>query len=279
MLRNDGLVQLQNGSWTALLSPEIGGSVLALAKDGAHVLRASASKAVTDPLDAACYPCAPWFGRLYGGFSFRGRRWPLAPTHPAEPDAALHGLVWTRPWTITAATASAATLTCAAPAEANGFPFAFAAEQTFALRENGLHQTLRVRNEAEVPAPFGLGLHPFFPRSADARLHFAARRLWCFRAGGGGDAWPVPPALDFTSGASLPAQTQDMTFLEFGGRVVIETGGETVTVTSDAPHLHLYAPAEGDFFCLEPVTHPPGAFGDEVLEPGATIAVSLQIEA
>ena len=279
MLRNDGLLALRNGLWTALLSPRNGGTVAALTKSGAPVLRATNDRLSADPMEAASYPCAPWFGRLFAGLSFDGRHWPLAQTHAAEPNAALHGHVWMRPWAVAAATSSTATLTCAHAGDVGAFPFAFSAEQTFDLVEQGLRSTLRIRNESEETAPFGLGLHPHFPRTDRTTLQLRARGLWRFRVGGGGEESAIPDALNFARGAPLPAETQDVTFLGFGGVAVIETGGAPVAIESDAPHLHLYAPAGASFFCLEPVTHPPGAFGSETLDPGAAMAVSLRIDA
>ncbi|MBY0422555.1 MAG: hypothetical protein K2Q06_09640, partial [Parvularculaceae bacterium] len=208
-----------------------------------------------------------------------GRRHALMPTHPSEPAAALHGHGLIRPWRIAAATAGAATLSLNHEGDVGAFPLAFSSEQTFALAESGLEQILRVKNESRTPGPFGLGLHPFFRRGRRSLLQFRAQRLWRFQVGGGGAEADIPPALDFSAGAVLAEEALDVTFLGFGGAAVIENDGAIVRIESDAPHLHLYAPAQSDFFCLEPVTHAPGAFGADILEPGETLAIRLTIAA
>ena len=59
----------------------------------------------------------------------------------------------------------------------------------------------------------------------------------------------------------------------------------TITVSADgAPHLHLYAPADGSALCLEPVSHTPDALNRApeemvVLPPGCSASLTMRIAA
>lgn len=266
-------MQLDYGGWRLRLVPEHGGTVASLSKDGRDVLRPAASiEAIgRDPRAAAHYPCAPWFNRLFGGFDFGGRHWPLDPI--LDPCAALHGEGWVNAWRIATADQNHARLQFAHRDTRYGrFPFAFTAEQTFRLTHDAFELELRVRNDHDRPAPFGLGLHPFFVRTADTRIAFAA----------GGPASPPPTGISsWRSGAgdALPVETIDHSFIGFGGEATVTTGGSVLRLTSRAPTLHLYAPAGEDFLCLEPVTHAAGEFGGDVLAPGQWLALSLELSA
>lgn len=266
-------MQLDHGGWRLRLVPEHGGTIASLSLDGRDVLRpAETVEAIArDPRAAAHYPCAPWFNRLYGGFDFGGRRWPLDPILDLE--AALHGEGWVNAWRIAAADQKSARLRFEHRDTGRGrFPFAFTAEQTFRLTADAFRLELRVRNDHDGPAPFGLGLHPFFARTADTRIAFTAQ----------GPASPAPsgkPHWRPDGELPLPPETLDHSFPGFAGSASVRTGGALIKLTSSAPTLHLYAPAGEDFLCLEPVTHAAGEFGRDVLSPGDWLTVSLEIRA
>jgi aldose 1-epimerase len=76
----------------------------------------------------------------------------------------------------------------------------------------------------------------------------------------------------------LPASTIDHAFAGFGGSATISGEGRMIALTSDAPFLHVFAPAGEDYFCLEPVSHLPGVFpGAERLKPGEALSLSMTV--
>src|SRR4029450_13931939 len=92
-----------------------------------------------------------------------------------------HGNGWRRRWDVVEQTPAGATLELvhsAAGSSAHEWPFAYRARQTFALAPNELSMTLSIVNPGDVPFPFGLGWHPFFPRNASTVLGFAAASVW-----------------------------------------------------------------------------------------------------
>lgn len=273
---------LHHGGLAAEIAPDLGGTVLSLAIGGKDVLRRGAREAVAaDPRAAASFPCLPWFGRLFGGLTFGESRWDVAPTLPAcDPRHPLHGEAWTRPWAVTAHTDVFLECRFASDGVQEGrFPFAYEARQIAQIAEGAFGLALILRNSGAAPMPAGLGLHPYFPRRAETALAFAAGGLWTPAPEGGGAESAIPPELDFAQGAPLPARAIDHSFTGFQGRIEIRQPDMTVRLAADAPILHVYAPAGADFFCLEPVTHLPGAFGSDVLAPKEQMRLSLNIAA
>lgn len=264
----DEETRLVYGDWEAGFAPALGGALLYLRRRGADMLRPAPSleAARQDPRNAACFPCVPYFGRLARGLDFAGRHFDLAPTLPAcDPDNAIHGEGWVSPWRIVEQTPASLTARFDYAPQRGRFPFPYRAEQKLTLDASGFAATLSIENAGPSPMPAGLGLHPYFRRTSQTRLAFSAGNFW---TPPDGPLAPPPDALG-SEAAPLPAATRDDTYAGFGGRVAIEDGRRRVVLASDAPALHLFAPACENFFCLEPVTHLPGAFVQGVSGPGA----------
>lgn len=249
-------VEISSGRITAVLAPALGGAVMSLSCGGRDILRRAASlhAVAADPREAACYPMVPWFSRLPGGLDFAGRHYDLAPTLPVcDPSHALHGHGWVNPWIVTDRTDDG--LSCAfehIPARLL-FPFPFRAVQRFSVSGTAFRIDLAVTNTGGQPMPAGLGLHPFFPSGDGAAVAFMRERV------------------------VLGDKPVDDSFADWGPCAQLEAAGATLEIASDAPILHVYAPKEAPFFCAEPVTHFPGRFGENVLQPGETQNVFLII--
>ncbi|MEQ8749123.1 MAG: hypothetical protein RIC52_05040 [Amphiplicatus sp.] len=280
------VIRLSAGNWEAAVAPAFGGSLLFLRRAGADILRSaiSANAVAADPRNGACFPCVPYFGRLAGGLTVDGRRWPLDPTLPAcDPANPLHGEGWVSPWRASAQTPSSLTIGFEHAPSPGRFPFPYRAEQTLTLDDKGLTVFLSIENTGAAPMPAGLGLHPYFARVDDTRLAFSAERYW---TPPDGPLSALPDALGQGAGAPLPPSTRDHSYAGFGGAVAIESGGQRILLKSDAPALHLYAPGGRDYYCLEPVTHLPGAFTGDAkmsaarsLEPGERLSLTMFIGA
>ncbi len=282
------MITISSGDYDLDVAPDHGGAILSFRCKGADILRSGDEAAVArDPRNAACYPCAPYFGRIEGGISFAGRRWAVGPTLPiCDASSALHGEGWISPWEILERTDQRLECRFAHGAEEAGrYPFPYEARQVFELSEGGLSVTLSLKNSGNEPMPGGLALHPFFPRRADIAVRFAARRFWTPPQGSArGRLSPLPDALGAGRFAALPAETRDHAYAGFDGEAGIRSAGRDILVKSDALIVHLFAPARASYFCLEPVTHLPGAltdrvtgYGGEVLAPGASLSLSMSL--
>ena len=276
---------LGSGGWEAELRPEIGGALASLTFEGAEVLR-TMPQGATSPLDAACFPLAPYCNRIRDGrFRFGDREVALPLNFPPERHS-IHGLSWQRPWRVESAAANK----CVIVDDYDGsgpWPWAYRAEQRVRLGQKGCAITLLLTNRGDTPMPAGIGLHPYFRGSSDTRLRFAAGRVLLSDPEllPTGVAAPPQHFGDFGRGAALPAETIDHCFAGWSGEAMIEDDLGTVAITAPgAPNLHLYAPADGSALCCEPVSHTPDALNRAseemmVLPPGCTASLTLRIAA
>ena len=151
----------------------------------------------------------------------------------------------------------------------------------------GCAVSLDVTNRSNMAMPAGLGLHPCFRRRPETRVRFAVQGVVMADEALIPNGEVAAPDLygDFARGAPLPDETVDHCFTGWHGLAVIEDDLGTITVTArGAPHLHLYAPADGSALCLEPVSHMPDALNHQpvnmtCLPPRCTASLQMWISA
>lgn len=238
------------------------------------------SSRTPDPNRLACYPLIPWSGRVSGGgFSIDGRRIELPLNREDEPWP-IHGSGWQRAWRVAEESASEVSL---ALEESAVDGYCYRASLRYALDDRVLVVSLSVTNTGSGAMPFGLGLHPFFPRHEESRLHAPAQGVW---RNDGRTPLPVeriavPAAWDFSGDAALP-DGLDNFFDGWNGRAAVRwpQRGLRLDIAADVDRYIVYVPAQRDFFCFEPVDHaadavnlPGGAAanGMTVLAPGQTL--------
>ena len=234
-----------------------------------------------DPNRLACYPLVPWSNRIDNcGFEIDGRWIALTPNRKGE-RWPIHGSGWQRAWQVQSHTASEVQLSLC---ESSTTAYSYLATLRYALRDDALRIHLTVTNTGLSTMPFGLGLHPFFPRHGDVRLLAPAPQVWI---NDGQSPLPVeriavPTNWDFRNECVLPNEGLDHAFHAWTGDAVIRwpTFGLGMQVNADVDAFVLYTPAGDDFFCFEPVDHPinavhlPGgavANGMTMLPPQATL--------
>ncbi len=274
---------LQSHDWEAELRPEAGGMITALRHRGIDVLRPMPA-GTDEPLESACFPLAPYCNRIRDGrFRFGGREVALTPNFLPEPHT-LHGLSWHRPWTVESQVESKCVLVDDYDGRGD-WPWAYRAQQRVRLGPKGCAVTLVLINRSSEPMPAGVGLHPYFRRRPESELRFAADHVLLT----GADPLPTgitAPADHFaawSAGAGMPAETVDHCFAQWSAEAVLRDDLGTITLSADgAPHLHVYAPADGSALCLEPVSHTPDAPNRApeemiVLPPGCAASLTMRI--
>lgn len=280
------MIPLQAGDWTATLRPDLGGALLDLDWRSTPVLRPTPD-GTDEILQTACFPLVPFANRIADGrFRFGGRDVVLPALEQFAPHA-LHGEGWLRPWAVDSADARCAVLSLSGGGDA--WPWPWTAIQTVTLSDDGLRIDLAMTSTADEPAPAGLGLHPYFHRTPNARLILAAVGVWLT------DAREIPERLappadliDWSRGEVVAdAPFVDHAYAGWSGSARLEGGGRTVMLqaSDNARWAQVYAPEGEPFVCIEPVTHRPDAIhapagevsGLTVLEPGDTLAVSMTI--
>ncbi|GAA6142074.1 hypothetical protein NBRC116584_18920 [Hydrogenophaga sp. 5NK40-0174] len=172
-----------------------------------------------------------------------------------------------------------------------GGPYNYWAQQAFELTQEGLTQSLTVRNESDEAMPFGLGLHPWFTSTPGCTVRSAVEGVWI----SGPDKIPTgyendfPRGWDLNAGIEVGSVVIDNGFGGWSGRATIEWPERRLRLTMQselsspqaghALECLLYSPAEPAVFCFEPVTHPidaphlPGQPGWVALRPGETMSL------
>jgi len=284
---------ITRGKLSLVLRPELGGSVARFDYDAGVRRKIPIFRSVMPGegaiLDQACFPLVPFVNRIRGGaFRFRGREICLAPNLAGDPNP-LHGTGWLAPWDVEKPSDFERVLRFRHAA--GEWPWDFHAAQHFALDANGLAVTLTCTNASDAPMPCGLGLHPYFPCTADTKLETDVATAWTVDE----DTLPVDE-VPAEGRYALRARNICGAGLDngFGGWSGTARLGDpawpfTVTLTSaEARFLHVYAPAAGGFVALEPVTHANAALnrpeeewdalGLRVLAPGETLTLSMRVD-
>ena len=276
------------------LLPEAGGAIVWFTARGVDVLRRSdPTTVVSDPTAAACFPLVPYSGPIVGGrFRFGGTEHRLARNHPNEPDP-IHGEGWLARWELVRQASAEATLRYRHAPRQGAFPFAYLAEQHVAVDGGGLTVSLSVTNTGDVPMPAGIGLHPYFPDRSGLVLELPARGMWARRPLETGDApvGPVPRDWRFAPARSAAGFVVDDSFVGWGGRAQLSwpERGVTVELVADAVFrfVQLYATADDDFLCVEPVSNANDGFnllaagmagqGVQILAPKERLAGAVRL--
>ncbi|KND61973.1 aldose epimerase family protein [Candidatus Burkholderia verschuerenii] len=297
------LVELRHGARRVLLAPHVGGAVAAFYEtrgaDVIHWLRPAteAMLAAHNALGMASFPLLPYCNRIRDArFVFDGEPVDLSDDGNRFPHA-LHGNAWRRPWRVGESTETRATLHfqhALSDEAGHRWPFAFEASQEIVLDADALHIAMTLRNLADRPMPFGIGHHPYFPRTANTFVHAHVDEMWH------GTPDPLPThlaahgsveALKSPQGLSADAFDLDNHFVGWNRAVTIAWPDEhrAVTLSAGAPFdfMVIYAPKQlPDELCVEPVSNVADWInldvaraqkGGGVLQPGETIRAAFAL--
>ncbi|SAK44118.1 aldose 1-epimerase [Caballeronia hypogeia] len=268
----DKLIELRHGARRVLLAPEIGGAIAAFdeTRDGRAIdwLRPAtlAALAARDPLGMASFPLLPYCNRIRdASFVFDGAPVDLSGDGNAFAHA-LHGNAWRLPWRAGDVSESRARLHFLhEPSRAAGrhWPFAYEATQDIALDALRLTVTISARNLSDRPMPFGMGHHPYYPRTRNTRIHARVAAMWHStpdllptHAG----PHPCVDAMASNEGMSADAFDLDNNFAVWSRSATIAWPDEARSITLEAcapfDHMVVYAPAaHPDLLCVEPVSN------------------------
>lgn len=266
------MLTLQSGDSSLQLLPDAGGAIQAWSCGPVPLM--------CPVRGMGCFPLVPYANRIaHGRFHWDGRDHRLPLNFGNHPHS-IHGIGWQRRWIVESSRDDRALLTLAHQGT-EGWPFRFAAEQSFVLMPRSLRIELRMTNRHDRAAPAGLGLHPFFPRPSDASLRFNATSVWLNDPTALPERCvPVPDAWDHAADRAVGDEPLDNCFAGWDGAAHLQLGAASMTIAASdvLRHLQVYTPPGEAFFCVEPVTHRPDAINGEgmaVLRPGESLAGSV----
>jgi aldose 1-epimerase len=195
------------------------------------------------------FPMAPWVGRIRAGrFEFDDTDYQLDLNHVDVDGAchAIHGTVYTEPWTLDDASPDVAELHC----DLGSWPWRGVARQRIELSESGIRCELTVES-TEVAFPAAIGWHPWFVKPD--RLTFTPSKM--YRRGDIGlpTAELVEPADGPWDDTFMNDDPVTLHYDDDGRR-----HARSVVVTSDCDHFVVYD--QPPFAtCIEPQSGPPDA--------------------
>jgi aldose 1-epimerase len=268
------IVWLRRGAQRLGLLPTLGGSVAAwqLERDAGPLDLWRPWDGGTDLYRTASFPMVPWSNRISGGgFTAAGAFHPVRPNRAGEPYP-IHGDGWLQAWQLAQQADDAATMTLESR-RFDGNPYEYRATQRFRLVDGGLEQTLEVQHLGPAPLPYGLGVHPWFLRTARTRIVAPVQGVWL----GGDDPLPtahterIPEDWDLARGAPAFGSFVDNAYTGWGGLARIEWPEHGLQLRLTMPDFDedggaathyclMYRPLEGPAFCFEPITQPIDAF-------------------
>ncbi len=290
------VIELKADGASARLVPHAGGRVSALSLvkpngDVADVLYPYPED-FFDPIvwaKGGIYPLMPYSNRIANATVLvNGEAVTLEP-HPNALPHTLHGNAHAQAWRAEQVDAANATLVLDSPA-CPAWPWHYTARLHFELTAASLHVQLTLRNADQRTMPAGLGLHPYFLHSPEAKLTYAATSLW-------------PATTDYLPGTEreprsderyVPARRlPDGTLTDYvggwnGSASVDLPEGARLTIQADPVfgHLVVHRPDTPIYLCLEPVSHVADGFnlaargvagtGTHLLQPGESLVGSMR---
>lgn len=146
--------------------------------------------------------------------------------------------------------------------------------QRFELTPDGLRQEIAITHRGEQPLPYGLGFHPWLPRTPRACFTAAVGGLWLT----GDSLLPIahttglPTGRDLNTGVPMCGDLIDNTYTGWHGMPNVDWPEFGLTLqlqmlqlqTPQGPvapaYCHIYRPPHGEALCVEPTSQPVDAF-------------------
>lgn len=247
-----------------VIAPELGASILAYnyRADNNCIAIFPSRIGAEDVTATACFPLVPFSNRIRDGkFTWQGEDIQL-PLNQFPELHTNHGHGWQTKWNVDQQTEQSVTLSYLYTA--SEWPFSYQTIYHFELHDGELLQTLTLKNLSTNEMPAGLGLHPYFSRTAQASLIADVSQMWQVD----NESMPVklvkaPACIQSAPGMVMDSHQLDNTFVDFPAKATISwpewNMSADISASANCKFMVVYSPKHQDFFCVEPVTHLPDA--------------------
>ena len=278
---------LCNGELELEVFPFIGGAIGAFSFGGQDLLRKASAEAISqcDPGLMGAFPMLPFCNRIENGRFKFGGRWVQLERNFDHRTNSIHGIGWKREWSVEFR--SSDSLRLSYEHDAKNWPWKFVSRQNFQLEPDRLIYDLSIINSDQSDMPAGLGLHPFFPDSQNARVTGVFDGCWNCSHRGVPSEFRLLGTSEALSGETTMSEIE-LDHVYVGLRSDIEVRWDSrpyylTLLSSNENHAHvIYSPIGEDFFCIEPVSHLPNVINmDEsagnmsILKPGESLSIQI----
>ncbi|MEP6566598.1 MAG: aldose 1-epimerase, partial [Mesorhizobium sp.] len=253
-------LEIRSGDMSAEIVPSLGAGLARLNHGRVPLFRPWPDGGSTNPFDLACNLLLPWSNRVSGGgFTFENTFHELLPNLAGEPFP-IHGNGFSSAWDVDSLAPDRAQLSLVSDGPD---PYRYRAEVSYTLTGQGLDLNLQIVNRAPVRLPFGLGIHPWLPRTPRTTLHAPASQVCLELANHLPDRFvdvKTRPDWDFGAPTGLPSGWINNAFAGWNGVAAISwpehNCGLRIEASPPFNFYLVYSPsAASDFFCFEPVSH------------------------
>lgn len=229
-------------------------------------------------LKAGCFVMAPFANRIDGGrYTFDGAIVQL-PINAPDEGMAIHGFSRMHRAKVVSSSESRAVVVDEVEGEDHSYTYRL--EQELSILPDGFRISLSIRNNGPTRLPFGIGLHPWFAKTAQTTLEFSSNGAPRLDARGLPDGIAVPME-GFTPGKATPLSQLPLVNCCFTGWesrnafIRWPEAGTGLWLKGEGAlrHLHVFNPQDRDVFCAEPVSHLPDAVNRPAL--GADAAMTI----
>jgi aldose 1-epimerase len=213
--------------------------------------------------EGGTFVMVPFCSRIAGGkFNFAGQVVNLPRNLSGEPHA-IHGHGFQQEWVVDRTTPDSADLSL--NHEADAWLWSYRCEQHLCLEAEKLSLTLKLCNLSDTPMPYGLGLHPYFPRHEGMVLTAqVASHLRLDEQLLPAEIEPLPRNLRLPDGLDLTEHYLDNVFCGWQRALRIiwpeQQRWLVLEASAGCNHLVVWSPPDKDFCCVEPVSNLPDGF-------------------
>lgn len=265
---SEELITIANDALEIGVCPDLGGSLAFFRTKGNQLFDIFHPASPTtlkkkDIFHMAMFAMLPYTHRIEGGrFTYWGITRMVPKNHSGYP-CPIHGDGWKAKWTVETKTSNHIELAYTHKKD-DGYPFNYEARLRYTLSDTTLNAEIELKNTGALPMPCGIGLHPLFTRTPNARLIFQNTTVWHHDTDPIDKPYKTPKSLSFSEGRDLKDEFFDTCFGGFDGKAYLQFPkygiGVEVKTTDNFIHSTLYAPQKKGYFALEPSTMTTDAF-------------------
>ncbi len=263
----------------------MGAGLSSLSVAGRPALSSGSGRPDRSPFALGMNLLIPFSNRISGGGFTDDRGFHSIPSNLAGEPVPIHGDAFQQRWEVLHHEAGQAHLYLR---EGGIGPFRYDAEVQYRLFPASLEVKLELTSRSDSQLPWGLGFHPWFPRTPATRLRFRAEGFWPQddrHLPATSEAQSIPQLWDFTRFSPLPEEWINAAFSGWDGEAEILQDQTAIPLRLSANGLGtliVYSPsAAAPFVCIEPVSHPvdahnlPGRPGLVNLGPHESLSAAL----